>query len=344
MKAVVQYSFGGPEVLELVEVPDPVPGPNEVVIEIHAVSVNRTLDLAVRAGTYVRRPRLPHVLGVDPSGVVTMVGREVTTRKPGDRVFVNLFVPTENPSAIYMREVGLVNLLGVDIWGGYAEKVAVPASNTHLIPDGLDFQQATVIARHGPTALNLVELRGSIKPGETMLVMGAAGGIGSMAVQIGKLNGATVIAAAGSPGRVQAALDFGADHGVDYRLSDLAVEVERLTGGRGVDLICDNVGDAELWSKAFQSLALGGRVVTAGAHAGGKVELDLRRLYMKRIQIIGDGSEVPNGIERTFQLAAESKLYGRVDKVLPLEAAAQAHQLVASRDGVGKVLLTPKQP
>lgn len=341
MKAVVQYSFGGPEVLEIAEVPDPKLGPHDVVIEVHAVSVNRTLDLAVRSGTYVRKPPLPHVLGVDPSGIVVATGDEVKDRKVGDRVFANLFVPSDSPAAVFMREVGRVQLLGVDIWGGYAEKVAVPAANTHLIPDGLSFEQATVLARHGPTALNLVERRGAIRAGETMLVMGATGGIGSLAVQLGKLNGAKVIAAAGAANRVEAARLLGADHVINYRESDLAHEIERITEGRGVDLVCDNVGDPELWPKAFHALALGGRMVTAGAHAGGHVALDLRRLYMRRIQIIGDGSEMPGGMERTFALAAEGRLSGGIDRVLPLEQAANAHRLVAERGGVGKVLLAP---
>lgn len=342
MKAMIQHSFGGPEVLQLAHMPDPVPGPHEVVVDVHAVSVNRTLDLAVRAGTYVRRPRqLPHILGVDPSGIVAAVGSEVRDRKPGDRVFVNLFIPTDDPEAIVMREVGRVHLLGVDIRGGYAEKVAAPAGNTHLIPERLDFEQATVLARHGPTALNLVERRGGIKAGETMLVMGATGGIGSLAIQIGNLNGATVIAGAGSPERAQATLALGADHAIDYRAADLAEEVARITGGRGVDLVCDNVGDPDLWPKAFASLALGGRMVTAGAHAGGQVTLDLRRLYMKRIQIIGDGSELPGGIERTFELAAAGKLSAGIDRVLPLEDAAEAHRLASGREGIGKILLKP---
>lgn len=341
MKAVVQHAFGGPEVLELMDVPDPRAGPKDVVVAVCAVSVNRTLDLAVRSGTYVRKPPLPHVLGVDPSGVVVAVGEAVTNRKVGDRVFVNLFIPTDSPNAIFMREVGRVHLLGVDIWGGYAEQVAVPAENTHLIPDELSFEQATVVARHGPTALNLVERRGCLKPGETMLVMGATGGIGSLAVQIGKLNGATVIAAAGAANRVEAARKLGADHVINYRECDLTEEIERITEGKGVDLVCDNVGDNELWPKAFSALALGGRMVTAGAHAGGQVALDLRRLYMKRIQIIGDGSEMPGGMERTFALASQGKLFGSVDRVLPLERAAEAHRLVGERGGVGKVLLKP---
>lgn len=345
MKAIIQNSFGGPEVLELAEMPDPVPAPQEVVVAVHAVSVNRTLDLAVRAGTYVRRPKtLPHILGVDPSGVVTAVGSAVQNRKPGDRVFINLFLPTDDVgNSIVMRELGRVQLLGVDVWGGYAEKVVAAAGNTFLIPDGLGFEQATVLARHGPTALNLVERRGAISSGETMLVMGATGGIGSLAIQIGKMHGATVIAGAGSPERAQAALDLGADHAIDYRGSDLTAEIERLTGGRGVDVMCDNVGDPELWPKAFAGLALGGRMVTAGAHAGGKVELDLKRLYLRRIQIIGDGSELPGGVERTFELAAGGRLSANIDRIMPLEQAAEAHRLASSREGVGKIILQPNR-
>jgi len=342
MKAIVLEAFGGPDVLRLADVPDPHCGPDDVLVAVHAVSVNRTLDLAVRSGSYVRRPPLPHVLGVDPAGVVVAVGGRVTGRKVGDRVFVNLFVPSDDPKAIYMREVGRVQLLGVDRWGGYAEKVAVPATNTHPIPEGIDFAQAIALARHGPTALNLLENRAGVRAGDTVLVMGATGGIGSLAVQIAKLNGATVIAAAGAAERVEAARALGADFVVDYRKNDLRTEVERITDGRGVDIVCDNVGDPDLWPKAFWSLALGGRLVTAGAHAGGEVGLDLKRLYMRRLQIIGDGSEAPGGVARIFDLAVAGSLRGLVQQILPLEDAARAHELVAARTGVGKIVLTPQ--
>lgn len=342
MKAIVLDRFGGPDVLRYAEVPEPTPGPDDVLVEVHAVSVNRTLDLAVRSGSYVRKPPLPHVLGVDPAGIVVAVGDHVGDRKVGDRVFVNLFVPTEDPRSVYMREVGRVQLLGVDRWGGYAEKVAVPAANTRIIPAGLDFAEAIALARHGPTALNLLERRAGMRSGDTVLVMGATGGLGSIAVQIAKLAGATVIAAAGAPERVAAASALGADHAIDYRAADLQAEVQRITDDRGVDIVCDNVGDPELWPKAFASLALGGRLVTAGAHAGSSVALDLRRLYMRRLQIIGDGSEAPGGIERIFDLAVSGAIRGLVQQVLPLSDAARAHELVASRTGVGKIVLAPQ--
>jgi len=341
MKAIVQHAFGAPEVLRYEDVPAPEPGPDDVLVRVHAVSVNRTLDLAVRSGNYVRRPKLPHVLGVDPAGVIEAAGANVRDRKAGDRVFVNLFVPTDDPSAPFVREVGRVHLLGVDIWGGYAELVRVPAGNTHLVPDGLSFRDATVIARHAPTALNLVENRGRVAGGEAVLVMGAAGGLGNACVQVAKLNGATVIAAAGSDERVAAAVALGADHGINYRTQELTAEALRLTSGRGVDLVCENVGDAALWRQAFDAMAVGGRMVTAGAHAGDEVPLSLRRLYLRRLQIIGDGSEAPGGVARAFQLASEGKITAKIDRVLPLREAAQAHELVARRDGIGKVLLDP---
>lgn len=341
MKAIVQHAFGGPEVLKCEDIATPEPGPDDVLLRVHAVSVNRTLDLSVRAGTYVRKPKLPHILGVDPSGVIEAVGRNVATRKVGDRVFVNLFVPTTDPVAPLVREVGRVFLLGVDIWGGYAECVRVPACNTHLVPDGLSFHDATVIARHTPTALNLIENRGKVAAGEWVLVMGAAGGLGSAAVQIARLSGAKVIAAAGADGRVQAARDLGADYGINYRRQDLADEIARLTGGHGVDLVCENVGDPVLWRAAFEAMATGGRMVTAGAHAGDEVALSLRRLYLRRLQIIGDGSEAPGGIARAFELARDGKVVAKIDRVLPLREAAVAHELVAARDTLGKVLLDP---
>ena len=342
MKAVVMNGFGGPEVLRLVDLPDPVPGPGEVVVEVHAVSVNRTLDLAVRAGQYVRRPPLPHVLGVDPAGVVVACGPGVTSPAPGARVFVNLFVPSDAPDAVFVREVGRVKLLGVDLPGGYAQRVAVPAANTHPVPDGLSFEQAVVIGRHGATAINLIERRAQVRPGERVLVMGASGGLGSLAVQIAALAGARVIAAAGSAARAASARALGATGVVDYRAADLEAAVMELTDGSGVDVVCDNVGDPELWPAAFRTLALGGRLVTAGAHAGGEVALDLRRLYLRRLQIIGDGSEAPDGLARSFALAAEGRLTGLVDRCYPLADAIEAHRRVAARDGIGKVILWPQ--
>src|SRR5438552_13120072 len=194
--------FGPPEVMRLEEMSTPVPGPGLVLIRVHAVSVNRTLDLAVRAGTYPARVTLPHILGVDPSGVVTAVGEGVTARKVGDRVATRQILrpPTETSGPL---------LLGVHAWGGYAEYVKVPVEMAHAIPDGLDFVTATVVARHGPTALSLLRDHAKVVPGEWVLGMGASGGPGSAGVQVARDLGAKVIAAAGAGERVHAAVALG---------------------------------------------------------------------------------------------------------------------------------------
>lgn len=333
MKAVVFHEFGGPQVLRLEEVATPVPGPGEVLIDVRAVSVNRTLDLAVRAGRYAHRPPLPHVLGVDPCGVVTAVGEGVRTRKVGDRLATGPIVGTQTDGAPI--------ILGVNTWGGYAQYVKIPAQVTHFIPPELDFMTAAVVARHAPLALTQLRDRAKVKPGDWVLVMGAVGGLGSIAVQAAKHLGAHVIAAAGTDARVDAARQLGADAGVNYHAQDLTAEVRRITGGAGVNVVLENEGDPELFPKAFAALTRGGRLVTAGGHAGGIVPLDVKHLYLNRITVIGDPLDTPENFELGLKLAAQGQLKVLIDHVLPLSAAAHAHEMVEARDGIGKVLLDP---
>jgi len=336
VKAVVIREFGPPSVMRIEEVPTPEPGPGEVLIAVHAVSVNRTLDLVVRAGKYARRVDFPHVLGVDPSGVIVKVGEGVTDRKVGDRVIALIRLseptPTEPPK-----------LLGVNVWGGYAEYVKLPARNAHPIPDGLNFVTATVVGRHAPTAFHLLREEAKLKAGEWVLVMGAAGGLGSAGVQAAKYLGANVIAAAGADLRVQAARDLGADAGVNYRSADLTSEVLRITGGRGVNVVFENVGDPELFPKAFATLARNGRLVTAGGHAGGTVPLDVNRLYLNSLRIIGSTGELSADLDMSLAAAAEGRFKALVECVLPLAEAPRAHALVADRNIIGKVVLDPRQ-
>ena len=172
MKAIMMHEFGGPEVLKYEDLPTPEVGPDDVLVKVHAVSVNRTLDLVVRENNYARTPPLPHILGVDPSGVIEAVGANVSERKVGDRVYVSLFVPSDDPDAMNLPGVGSVLFLGVNVWGGYAEYVRVPASIVQPIPDNLDFYDATVVGRHLATAINQVEGIGQVSEGDWVLVMG----------------------------------------------------------------------------------------------------------------------------------------------------------------------------
>lgn len=341
MKAVMMHEFGGPDVLKYEDIDTPEVGPDEVLVKVHAVSVNRTLDLVVRENNYARTPALPHILGVDPSGVIEAVGANVSDRKVGERVYVSLFVASDDPEAMNLPGVGSVMFLGVNVWGGYADYVKVPASNAQPIPDSLNFYDATVIGRHLATAINQVEGIGEVKEGDWVLVMGAAGGLGSAAVQVAKINGCNVIGAAGSDERVQAAVDCGADHGINYRTHDLAEEVTRITEGRGVNLVCENIGDPDLFPGAFNSLGRGAKMVTAGAHGGGHVNLDLWKLYLFQLQIIGEPREQPGGLARALKMAGERDIKCLIDKVMPLSEAAEAHRYAAERGGVGKVILDP---
>lgn len=334
MKAVVIRSFGSPDVMTLEEVATPTPGPGEVLIEVRAVTVNRTLDLAVRAGRHGVGVELPLVLGVDPAGVVVELGPDVETRRVGDRVTTSPYLRPPDP-ALPPR------MLGIHAWGGYAEFVVVRADMTHAIPAGLDFVTAAVVSRHAPMAFSLLKDHAETKSGDWVLVLGASGGLGSAGVQAAKNLGARVIAGAGAPERVRAALDLGADAGVDYRAEDLVEKVRAVTGGRGVDVVFDNMGDPEVFPKAVAAMARNGRLVTAGGHAGGTVPLDVNRLYQNRLKIIGATGYKPEYVDLALRAAAEGRFSALVDRILPLSEARLAHELVADRRTLGKIVLTP---
>lgn len=333
MKAVVLREFGPPEVMRLEDVPTPEPGPGEVLVEVHAVSVNRTLDLIVRSGKYPIPVKLPHVLGVDPAGVVAKLGPGVKTRRVGDRVATDLLLNRDQPGPRVM--------LGLTVWGGYAQYVALPEGCTYALPEGVDFATATVVSRHAPLAFSMLRDKAKVQPGEWVLVMGAAGGLGSAAVQAAKYFGARVIAAAGGDERVRAAVGLGADAGVNYRSSDLTAEVKRITDGKGADVVLENIGDPELFSRAFMSLGRGGRLVTAGAHGGGIVPVNVSHLYINHITIMGWTGQTNADLNDSLKAAAEGRFRVLIDRVMPLSAAAEAHRYVAERGGLGKVILDP---
>lgn len=336
MKAIVVREFGPPSVMQLEDVEDPRPGPGEVVVRVHAVSVNRTLDTVVRAGKFKRAVTLPLVPGVDPAGVIVAVGPGVTSRKVGDRVVTSTRVQSESAA-------DGPQLQAVHAWGGYAEYFKARADGTTIVPDGVDFPTANIVARHAPTAFHLLRERAHVVRGEWVLVMGAAGGLGSAGVQAAKFLGAKVIAAAGADKRVEAALDLGADAGVNYRAQDLTAEAMRITEGKGVNVVFENIGDPELFPKAFAAIARKGRLVTAGGHGGGIVPLDVNRLYLKQITVIGATGQTPADIALSLQAAAQGRFKAIIACILPLSQAALAHELVESRTTLGKVVLDPTQ-
>jgi NADPH2:quinone reductase len=333
MKAVVIHEFGNPGVLNVEDVPEPTLEAGEITIKVRAATVNQTLDVALRAGKYARRPPLPHVLGSDAAGEIAAVAPDVKTLKVGDRVVCH--------PIIGRQPTGAPKLLGVDTWGTYAEFVKVPASTVQIVPDKLDFITAAVVGRHGPLAFTQLRDRAQVKPGEWVLVMGAAGGLGSALVQAAKYLGARVIAAAGSEARVAAAIELGADEGINYRSQDLTAEARRITGGSGVNVVLDNIGDPVTFPKALAALGFQGRLVTAGGHGGGNVPLDVKYLYLNVITIFGNPIDTPDNFRLALQVAAEGRLKVLIDEVLPLQEARRAHEIVEARSGIGKVVLTP---
>ena len=245
MKAIVIHHYGPPDVLKYENVPDPEPRAGEIRIRIHAATVNRVLDVSLRAGKErARGPVLPLIPGVDCAGVVDALGPGVTRWRPGMRVAAAGVMPLDICREDDEDYPGPTGMMGIKRPGGFAEMVAVPACAAIELPDQLDFHHAAVVMRHVPTAWNLIVNVAELKAGETVLIMGAGGNLGSIGIQIAKnVIGAKVIAAAGSDERVKMGLDLGADHAVNYNIRDLQAEVMALTGGKGVDVLYDNIAN-----------------------------------------------------------------------------------------------------
>jgi NADPH:quinone reductase-like Zn-dependent oxidoreductase len=344
MKAIVLREFGGPEVLSYEDVSVPRPAVGEVLMKVHSVSVNRTLDLVVRAGNYPVKIQMPHVLGVDPAGEIIGIGKGVDRFKLGDRVAVVSFIACRRCKQCLKGEEACCvasQHIGLHRWGGYADYVVVPAGNAFKLPDNVSYAHGSVIARHFPMAFNQLTSKAHVKPGEWVLVMGATGALGNCCVQVAKMLGARVIAGAGADERVELAKSYGAEFGINYRRQDLLAEVMRLTGNEGVDVVCENISDPTLWEGAFNSLAINGTMVTAGAHGGGTVTLDMKRLYMRRLRVIGTaGTNVPD-VYKALDAAGQVKIRAIIDRIMPLREAAEAHRIVERNETAGKVILDP---
>ena len=343
MKAIVLRRYGPPDVLAYEELPDPQPRSGEVRIRVHAATVNRVLDVSLRAGNETARgPVLPLIPGVDCAGVVDAVGLGVSKWRAGMRVAAAGMMPLELCGEDGAGYAGSIGMMGIKRPGGFAELVTVPACALVALPDGLDFHHAAVVMRHVPTAWNLLFNVAELKAGETVLIMGAGGNLGTIGIQIAKnVIGATVIAAAGSDERARIGRELGADHAINYTTHDLAAEVMRLTSGKGVDVLYDNIANPTVLPKAFHALGFGGRLVTAGAHAGPNVAIDFSHLYHKQITIKGRPGYHPPDVPKCFAAAAAGKVKAQIERVLPLARAADAHRLVESGESKGKIVLDP---
>lgn len=340
MRAVVIRCHGGPEVLSLEELPDPEPGPGEVLVRVRACALNR-LDIWTRRGLPGRTLAFPHVLGNDIAGEIASLGSPLDGIGAGQRVMLSpgtscgrcrMCLAGEDSSCRQYR------ILGCQIHGGYAELVRCPAANVIPLPDGFSFEEAAAFPLVFLTAWRMVVTRARVRPGEDVLVWAAGSGVGSAAVQVAKLLGARVIATAGSDTKLARARELGADTVVNHHAADVVAEVRRLTGKKGADVVIEHVGQAT-WERSILSLAQRGRLVTCGATSGPDGPTDIRYIFSKQLSILGCymGSKAELLDAAGFFFAR--KLRTVVHAVLPLSEARRAHAMMEASEHFGKIVL-----
>ena len=331
MKAIRYHEFGGVEVLRYEDVPDPKAGDDEVVVRVKASSLNQ-LDLRLRSGKSPRPVDLPHIGGVDIAGDVAEVGMNVKDLKIGTRVVID---PT-------LKSGGPPKVIGVNLYGGFAEYVKVPASNVVPIPDDLSYDDASTLPICYVTAWYGLFERAGLKRGEIVLVHAAGSGTGSAAVQLAKLSGAEVIATAGTDEKLSKAKELGADETVNYNRLDFSEEVKKITNNKGVDVIFDQIG-ASVWEKNIQALSPKGRLLLVGVVGGGSATINFGPIIMKDASIFGVTvfNAPRNNLISVMNLVSQKTICPVIDRTFPLKEAAIAQKLLEERSQFGKVILNP---
>ncbi len=323
MKAVLCKAFGPAESLVLEDIASPEPKKNEVLLQVHAAGVNFP-DTLIIEGKYQFKPPFPFSPGGEAAGVVGAVGEKVSHVKPGDRVMA---------------------LTG---WGSFAEEVAVPGYNVMPIPDGMDFPSAAAFGMTYGTSMHALKQRANLQPGETLLVLGASGGVGLAAVEIGKAMGAKVIAAASSEAKLEVARAAGADVLINYSEGSLKDKLKEITGGQGVDVIYDPVG-GDLFEEAFRSIAWNGRMLVVGFASGTIPALPANLTLLKGASLVGvfwgsfaqrQPQDNAANFQQLFAWFAEGKIKPLVSQTYPLAKAADAINHLGQRKAVGKVVVT----
>lgn len=342
MIAFQLLAHGAPGRFALNELPDPAPDSGEVVIRVRACGLNR-LDLWTEEGALPVPIALPRTPGSEFAGEITAVGSRVTGWQPGDRVVVqsNLFCGEcefcrRGDESLCLAGV----LLGVARDGGFAERIAVPAGALVRMPGDVDFLTAAALTLAGSTAMHMLTDRASVRPGDRVLVIGGASGVGSAAIQIARGLGAEVIATGSSEAKRALALRLGATSVVDSTAADWPATVRQLTGRRGVDLVVEHVG-GEVLEKVFTCLARGGTVVTCGATAGREPRLNLWPFFVKQQRLIGSYGRCRRDLAAVLEWTRDGRLKPVIHQVLPLAETGQAFELLRRREVLGKLVIRP---
>jgi NADPH:quinone reductase-like Zn-dependent oxidoreductase len=316
VKAVRIHEDGGPEVLRYEDAPDPAPGPDDVLIQLRAASLNH-LDLWVRRGLpSVPKPR---ILGADGAGV----------DESGRRVVIN-------PG---LEHGDKITVIGEHTDGTHAEQIAIPASNVYPIPDGLTFEEAAAFPLVFETVYRMLVTRAGVEEGEWVLAWGAGSGIGSATLVIGKALGARVVATSSSDAKLERARGLGADVVVNHATGDVLGAVKEATGGAGVDVVVEHVGEAT-WQTSLQAVRAHGRVAVCGATTGPNPKAALHRVWWKQLTILGSTMGTKADFEGAYELVASGKAKPVVDSVFPLAEARAAHERMESGEQFGKIVLS----
>lgn len=342
MKAVVCNEYGGSDVLRIAEVPDPSPGPGEVVLDVTASALNH-LDVDVREGVSRFPITFPHILGVEPVGRISALGEGVEGWELGDRVAPYLIATCG--SCVYCRTAreSLCTspswFIGMGCTGGYAEKMTCKVSQLIPIPDGVTDVEAAATNIAFGTAWHMLVTRADLRPGETVLVNSVGSGIGSAAVQVAKLASAFVIGTSSRDEKLAKASELGLDVGINYTTQNVVEEVMRVTDGRGVDVVYEHVG-GEHFQNGLDALAKDGRLVICGGHGGEVVPFDIIPFFRRQLSVIGSFVFDRREVAKCFELVARGLLRPQVAATFPLEQAKEAMELMESRDFFGKIVLT----
>ncbi len=340
MKAVFIREHGGLDALEYGDLPQPVPGPGEVLVRLEAAALNR-LDLWVREGWPGIHIQYPFIMGADGAGKVAALGEGVTGWMPGTPVVINANL---GDGTCEFCRAGLENqcvnwgLLGETRTGTYAEYITVPARNLLQMPASFDPPAAAAAGLVYHTAWHSLITRGQLRPSETVLVVGASGGVNTASIQIAKLTGATVIVVGAGPEKLALAASLGADVVIDrVAQENWSREVYKLTDKRGVDVVVDNVGTT--YYHSFRAARKGGRILTVGNTGGAKFEIDNRYIFGKHLSLIGSSMGTINDFKTVMSLVFECKLQPVIDRTYPLEEARAAQARLESGEQMGKVVL-----
>jgi NADPH:quinone reductase-like Zn-dependent oxidoreductase len=341
VRAVVFHEFGGSEVLRVEELPDPEPGPGEVVLDVTATALNH-LDVDVREGVSRFPVEFPHVPGVEPVGRISALGEGVEGWQVGDRAAVYLIAVCG--ACTYCRS-GRESLCTAPAWfvsmgsgGAYAEKVLCKETQLVRVPDGVSDVDAAAAHIAFGTAWHMLIRRARIQPGETVLVNSVGSGIGSAAVQVAKHAGAFVIGTSSRDDKLEQAKQLGLDVGVNYTTQSVPEVAMEVTGGHGVDVVYEHVG-GEAFQHGLDSLAKDGRLVICGGHSGEVVPFDIIPFFRRQLSLIGSFVFDRREVETCFRLVARGALEPQVAATFPLEQVKEAQELMESREFFGKIVL-----